>query len=150
MIDLASRIKMAELARHLVAGLITNDEFEDRLPESYDPAIREIFYLGFWPLYSDSSEHRLVGNSAVRGIDRHNTARYILFLETNAAYRWPPYPTINFRHAIRDLFTLGLFSRSTRNRFEALCATVGDVEVWPFLTKTDYEAALKKPPYLHA
>jgi hypothetical protein len=149
MIDKPARTKMAELARHLVAGIITNDEFEDRLPESADPAIQEIFYLGFWPLYSDSSEHRLIGDHAVHGGDRREAARFILFLESHAAYRWPIYPR-SFRHALYDLFSLGRFSRTTRNRFEALCATVGDVDVWPFLTKSDYESALQKPPYLHA
>jgi hypothetical protein len=34
MIDRKSRDSLAELMRHLIAGVITNDEFESRRPES--------------------------------------------------------------------------------------------------------------------
>ena len=53
MIDREARTKLAELIRHLVAGIITNDEFDDRRPNSTDLAIRDVFYWGAWHLYSD-------------------------------------------------------------------------------------------------
>ncbi len=43
MIDREARTKLAELIRHLVAGMITNDEFDDRRPNSTELAIREVF-----------------------------------------------------------------------------------------------------------
>jgi len=47
MIDRSSRNQLAELIRALCAGLISNDQFEDRLPRSSeDPAIYEVFFNG--------------------------------------------------------------------------------------------------------
>ena len=107
MIDQRARNRMAELVRHLVAGLITNDEFEDRLPASSDPAIHELFYLGVWTLYSDLSDYRLTGADAIGGEERHEVARYILFLKAGLEYRWPLYPGMTWRQAFADFVTFG-------------------------------------------
>ena len=56
MIDRLAHRHLAGGIRHLVAGHITNDEFEDKwfapTVRSKDPAVREIF-AGVWMLYSD-------------------------------------------------------------------------------------------------
>ena len=46
MIDRDARNKLAENLRSLASGLITNDEFEDSIPQSDDKAIIEIFSNG--------------------------------------------------------------------------------------------------------
>ncbi len=52
MVDRASRHRLAELLRQLVAGRITNDEFEDRVPrDSPDPGIEAVLGDGAWFLY---------------------------------------------------------------------------------------------------
>jgi hypothetical protein len=47
MIDVKARDRMCELLRHLTAGVITNDQFEDDLPRTIAR-----FDYGAWPLYS--------------------------------------------------------------------------------------------------
>jgi hypothetical protein len=78
MIDAQARTRFAGLIRQLVAGLITNDQFEDRLPQSKDPAVHEVFFSGIWGLYSDLHEYRLVGKDAVPRAARREIARCIL------------------------------------------------------------------------
>ncbi|WP_428740105.1 hypothetical protein, partial [Sulfurimonas sp.] len=92
MVDLSTRTEFAEQIRHLVSGQISNDEFEDRLPESKDKAIREIFWNGVWGLYDDLKEHKLRGPFRIDKKYRGDIARWILFLKSDLEYEWPPYP----------------------------------------------------------
>ncbi len=59
-VDTPARRKLAELLRHLVSGVITNDEFEDRLSLCRDAAVVAV-YEQAWLLYDDLHEHRLTG-----------------------------------------------------------------------------------------
>lgn len=145
MIDRESRTQLAELVRHLVAGRITNDEFEDRLSlHSADPAVWEIFSSGAWCLYSDNREYRLTGKYRLSKETRREVAKWILFLKTDFEYEWPRLG--RFRSLLLllgNLFTVGLFSVVYRRYFRRF----GDWEVWPFLRRSDYDSALKQPPY---
>jgi hypothetical protein len=142
MVDRASRRTAGELLRHLVAGQITNDEFEDRMPQkSPDPAIGEIFFAG-WSLYSDQREYRLVGKHRVSSETRHLTARAVLFLQTDLEYEWPC-RSMNqkFLLLLGSLLTLGYAERVAHKRF----AHSGDFDVWPFIRRSDYQAARNEP-----
>jgi hypothetical protein len=46
---------------------------------------------------------------------------------------------------IVNLLTLGLVARRTQRKFERW----GDITVWPFVRRADYETALRRPPYLN-
>ena len=92
MIDRASRDALAELARHFLAGRITNRELENSLPSSRDRAIRQIWWNALWGLYDDFHEHRLVGRYYIPRDSRADLARCILFLKTDLEYEWTPYP----------------------------------------------------------
>jgi hypothetical protein len=46
MIDTHARTRFAGLIRQLAAGLVTNDQFEDHLPQSNDPAVHEVYFAG--------------------------------------------------------------------------------------------------------
>ena len=145
MIDHEARRRVSELLRHLVSGQITNDAFEDALPEgSGDRAVQEISSEA-WYLYSDLWEHRLVGKERLSREARTHVARTILFLKSPLEYEWPEWP---FRSrmvsSMLRVLTLGALGRGARVRYEK----AGDIEVWPFLRRADYDAALKTPPYL--
>src|SRR5262249_15027300 len=131
--------------RHLVAGRITNDEFEDRLSvHSADPAVWEIFSSGAWCLYSDNREYRLTGKYRLSKETRHEVARWILFLKTDFEYEWPRLG--RFRGLLLllgNLCSVGLLSVVYRRYFRRF----GDWEVCPFLRRGDYDSALKQPPY---
>jgi hypothetical protein len=145
MTDVPARSKMSEAIRALVSGRITNNEFENRLPESSDPCIREIFLHGIWHLYSDLNEHRLVGPHRPTDHARAGAARAVLFLKSGAEYAWPRESGFRaFVGIVLSLLTLGAFARVKRREFER----AGDIAVWPFLTTARYQQALSSPPYL--
>ena len=146
MIDSQARSRLGEAARALVAGRITNDEFENRIPQSDDPAIGEIFDKGFWRLYGDLSEHRLAEVDRLGAEDRKFASRCILFLTTSLPYVWPvPSPRSVILRDIINLITLGASGRAAQRRLLAS----GDQNVWPFHSLTEYKDALSSPPYLH-
>jgi hypothetical protein len=143
-IDRAARNNLAEAARALLAGRITNDAFEERVPSSDDPAVSETFYMAFWQLY-DCATHRLVGRRRVPSATRRELARVILFLKSDQPYAWPvPSAARRLRMLLANLLTLGFANRAFRARF----ATAGDIRVWPFVDVAAFDAARERPPYL--
>jgi hypothetical protein len=148
-IDRAARNQLAEAIRALAAGLITNDQFEDkRMPYSNtDPAINEVYSKGAWCLYSDLQEYRLKGRHKLDEQTKKNVARWVVFLKTDLPYEWPvPTPRESLLRFFANLLTLGMANR----RHIAELKRQGDAEVWPFIRRCDFEAALKEPKYLHA
>ncbi len=145
MIDKKARDKFAELFRHLVAGQITNHEFESRIPlSSEDRAIREI-WISAWSLYSTYEEYTLTGKYRVPDEDRQEVAKWVLFLKTDQEYQWPRGSLLKeIVMDLRWLVSLGCVGYS----FKDLLDTAGDLDVWPFFCQKDLEAARRKPPYL--
>lgn len=148
MIDRDARNRLAEGIRHLAAGIITNVEFEERaLSFSVDPAVHAIFLGGPWFLYHDLMRYRLKGKDRLSPAVRREAARWILFLKTDLPYEWP----VERRGLVGslvwivvNLLTVGLFARRAQRRF----ADSGDITVWPFVRRSDYELSLTRPPYL--
>lgn len=148
MVDRKARDGFAQAIRALVAGTITNDQFEDsRLPalRSADPAVKAIQNEGVWHLYSDLEEHRLRGKHALARADKTHVARWVLFLKTDLPYEWPVMSGLNaFLLALASLLTLGAAHRCYAHRLQQH----GDMHVWPFIRQADYQAALARPVYL--
>lgn len=148
MIDREARNKLAEAMRALASGLISNDEFEDRrLPRSkHDHAISEVFSKGAWMLYSDLEEYRMTGKHRLDEKTKSVVARWILFLKTDFPYEWP---VSNFKYGLlrimANIMTLGVANRIFARQYQAR----GDIEVWPFLRRADYELSLQNPVYLN-
>lgn len=143
MIDREARDKLAEGIRALAAGQITNDQFEDGRVNyrSQDPAITGIFDSGAWHLYDDLSEHKLAGQYRLTRDAKAEIARWILFLKTDNEYEWPKSP---WYWPLASLLTFGLLSLVRGAWFRRQ----GDIDVWPFLRRSDYERVLASPPYL--
>jgi hypothetical protein len=146
MIDRPARSRLAELIRGLVAGRITNDDFDESGPRgSHDSAVDAVFFDGAWGLYDDLHEHRLKGRWRLSDGSRYQVARWILFLEGDLEYEWPTFG--GWRRLgliVSNLVTLGLARIGWRRWY----GRHGDLAVWPFIRKADYEAALGKRPYL--
>jgi len=145
MIDVQARSKFAEASRSLAVGLITNYQFDDRIPWSSDPAIREIYNKAFWLMYCDLRQYRLKGRDRLSPQVREVAARCILFLKSGLPYGWPvlsrPAAVLL---AIANLLTLGIVGRIYSHR-----ATRGrNISYWPFLSSEQYSAALRSPAYL--
>ena len=144
-VDPGARTKLAELARQLTVGHITNDQFEDRLPKSAEVALHEILFCGLWPLYDDFHEHRLVAKHKLTAEGRVWVARIVLFLRSGLPYRWPRVTGAGaIPIALLSLVTLGWFGRFWRRRL----ARAGEEAVWPFFSQAEYEQALAAPVYL--
>ncbi len=145
MVDRTSRDALAALIRHLVAGRVTNDEFEERRPRSNDAAVFEIFWNGVWGLHDDLHEHRLTGRWYIPREARSDVARAILFLKGDLEYEWSPYPPRPRPLTMfLSLMTFGLANLLMARTWKKQ----GDPRVWPFMRRGDYERALEHPPYL--
>lgn len=151
MIDRKTRDEFAELLRHFCAGLITNDQFEDRLGGASDwgmesdPAVREIFYRGIWPMYDDLHEHKLTDDYALTQEGKTFFARVILFLKTDLPYEWAPCQGFKeYCISILSVLTFGLLNLMRRR----IPDKRGERNVWPFFRQHDYEQALGKQPYM--
>jgi hypothetical protein len=144
MIDAGSRRTVAELLRHLAAGQITNDQSEDRLPcDSADAAVAQIRQQA-WFLYGDLREYRFVGRDRLSNEHRREVARWIVFLQSDLEYEWPRMSTVTSALLfIANLCTLGWAGRVIAARFRRH----GNLEVWPFIRRSQYDAALRKPKY---
>ena len=174
MVDLARRKELAYHLRHLVVGLISNDEFEEEildnvsfgyLPEHYysskqakfdDPIIRPILELS-WCLYSDLENHTLTGKHTLSDEDLENIARIILFLNSDFEYEWPYFDRINLliRLSFKDLLFTALslgqhyvVKLNERKEQYQEFRNTGDHEIWPFINKEQYEQQLRKQPFL--
>ena len=129
-----------------MAGQITNDEFEDRLLPlgSADPAVWEVFSSGAWCLYSDLREYRLTGKYRLPKEARREVTRWILFLKTDLEYEWPRLGRLRrLLLLLGNVFSVGVLGIAYRKYFRRF----GDWDVWPFLRRSDYDVALKQPPY---
>jgi len=136
---------MVLLIRRLVAGRITNDELEAGLPlGSADPAVSQVYYLGLLSLYSDLSEHRLIGCRRLSRDARREIARLILFLKSDLDYEWPRrQPWQELLWMLAGLLTLGFAGRFYRSQLR----TQGEIRVWPFVRQEDFERTVRSPCY---
>ena len=141
----AERTRYSELARQLANGRISNFEFEDRLPRLHGRTLREVHEAGLWCVYDDLHEHKLTGKWKLSEEQRRGVARIILFLQSGAEYRWPSRTGVSGALSmLLAMLTLGLSGLVQR----AWLRSKGNREVWPFLTSSEYEAALSQPIYL--
>jgi hypothetical protein len=147
MIDIEGRNTLAQSLRHLVSGLITNDQFEDAARIESDDAVIHAVRDQAWLLYSDLHEHKLSGSDAVSKSDRRIVARLILFLQSDLDYEWPPHPFSGGVGIILRLFSfvisLGIIPHYVNKRWKAS----GDFAVWPFMRRIDYEGVLNDPRF---
>ena len=141
MIDRDARNKLAESIRGLASGLLTNDQFEDSVPNSKDRAINEIYSNGAWSLYSDTHEYKLKGKDKLTKEDKNLVSRWVLFLKGSSEYKWP---TITLPERFLCLVTLGLWRRKLRAKWNR----IGDIEFWPFLNSGEFEEAKGNGAYL--
>jgi hypothetical protein len=140
--DRQAREKLTAAMRALVGGLISNEEFLSRIPDrSSDPAIRALLSDNAWRLYGGTQG----GEQHLADRDRGIVSRWQLFLKTDRPYEWPMLSgRQHVLHALAAVVTLGFSARLVRRRFKQ----TGDLAVWPFLRRADYDEAMKSPAYL--
>ena len=141
MIDRESRNELAELIRSLATGQISNDQFENAIPDSKDRAVDQVYSNGAWLLYSDFQEHKLKGKYALTKEDKHLVSRWVLFLKSNNEYVWP---SITLLESLLCLVTLGIW----RKRLQSKWQKIGDINFWPFINSAQLDLAKENNGYL--
>lgn len=140
MIDRHARDRLGEAIRALASGQISNDEFERRVPRSSDPAVRCVYADGVWFLYSDLWGYRLKGERRLSAEQKAEVARWVLFLKTDQAFEWPqPSGWVRMGLLAASLLSFGLAAKIYRRSYQSR----GDWPVWPFISRGNYEQALK-------
>jgi hypothetical protein len=149
-VDRHRRDKLAELLRHFAAGLVTNDEFEDRIetiiddpPKMSDRALWAVRMMA-WFYYDDLSTHKLTGRRALDREERAEFARWVLFLHSSQEYLWPEFCFVFPGGLLRNLITFGRCGPRAWTQFKS----AGDFDVWPFLRQEDMSAARLRPRLL--
>lgn len=154
MVDRKARDQMGFLLRRLAAGRISEIEFDDALEmlplSGQDRVIDAIFEESF----------------SVESASRHDVARWILFLQSEAEYLWPgmdgminPFyiigavasawicgygfhaPIVGWALAIAEIL-VGVRQTDRRHK------PGGDITVWPFHRQQDFEEAKQYPRLL--
>ena len=145
MIDRVARITLAEQIRHLVAGLTTNDEFEERVldVETADRAYWAVVDQA-WYLYSDLYRHKLTGSRALSKNDRRIISTFVLFLHSDLEYEWTEHPCTGVPRIILGIVSLGWLPKYFDERWKLQ----GDYEVYPFFRLSDFEKASAHPRLL--
>ena len=133
MLDREARNKGVRVISEFKNGAISNKEYERRYPTSAgDLALAEIFNQ-IWFLYSDIRKHTLNGKYALNPENSALVERCVLFLRSNAEFKWPP-QRIHRWQAFLRIVGLGM---------KAAKSAMGDENIWPFFEKVEYEQALK-------
>ena len=144
------RHQYAELLRHFVVGLLTNEEFVEReegilgrfdRAEQQDLEVVAAVTAQAWFRYDDIRTHKLTGKWALMPQTRREVARWIVFLYCGQKYDWPYVPR---EGCLLNLLTLGVWWR----RKERQLRLIGDWDLWPFMNRADYEEALRTPRLL--
>ena len=147
MIDRAARDQLSRNLRLLVSGGISNDQFEDAIPETGDAAIVACADMA-WLLYSDMKEHRLVGRNSIAPSDLREVLRWILFLDSDLEYRWPTMgsPGIQPLQRARPALTRWLHWPNAVSPKRAADSTASrNHYAWPFNSRSEYTHALRNP-----
>jgi hypothetical protein len=144
MVDRKARDTLAEQLRHLVSGLITNDQFNAALPVKTQDTGFWALEEQAWFLYSDLSQHKLTGSHALSTSDRRTISRFILFLHSDLEYEWSKHPCTGLVRLLLSILSFGQFPKHFDNKWKAQ----GDYDVYPFFRNGDYEKANANPKLL--
>ena len=147
--NIEQRNKLAESMRHYLSGRISNFEFMERTEElwvSKDKAVRKIMQ-SFWMGYDDLKEHKNEGKHKISSDGELYVKTMILFLKSDNEYNWEDlkYDNIPFLRAIIYLVTFGKYPEV----WDKEIMKKGDYDVWPFLTKSEFDNEISNPKYLN-
>jgi hypothetical protein len=147
MIDRAARDQLSRNLKLLISGRISNDGFEDAIPETKDLAIAACADMASL-LYSDMKAHRLAGHHSIGPADRREVLRWILFLDSDLEYLWPEmrWPGLQPLRRARPALTRWLHwpNAISPKRATNFLAS-GDHNAWPFMSRSEYKNALQNP-----
>ncbi len=145
MIDRNARNKLAEEIRHFINCFKDNFEYDNAAFDikTKDPGVIDI-RQNVWLTYDDLSRHKMEGKWALSNEQDVIIKRCIVFLKSNIEYKWPKWPL--YYRVVRPFIWLISFGRLT-DKLDSHFNGNGNLEVWPFFSEDEYEAAKKEPIY---
>jgi hypothetical protein len=109
-IDREARDTLIQLLAELASGGSTNDQFEQRLPVSPDPAIGAVAGAA-WAFYDDLHEHRLQGLWALSAQGQQFFRLLQRFLASDLEYSWRHPLILDLFYVPFGILTLGFGPR---------------------------------------
>ena len=142
MIDREARNKLAEVIRHYLSCQINNFEFDETINniKSYNDPVISFLRQELWFLYDDLRTHKNEGKYKAIKDDLDYLKRIILFLKSDSEFQWTEQPVT----------ILALFRPKKHKESIKHWESQGDIDVFPFLKKEDYERAIMIPSYLNS
>jgi len=144
-IDVEARKKAAEVVRHFISGRMTNFDFEKNMPATADLAVRAI-EESLWLVYDDFEKHKLDAEWALPSCTKSQMVRWVMFLHTDEEYHWPTFSYPGLR-PLKHVFVSRLLNKPRR---EHEFMSSGEYDVWPFISKEQFEHAKQNPVLLAA
>jgi len=146
MIDREKRDVAATLVRQFRDGEITSDDLETDWPTRSDDKVLEAVESVVWSFYDDHRPRRMIGRDAASPKEREDLTRYAAFLESQLPYDWSK---SNFYGlggcGVLVILSFGLlwpvdwWIKRGNARIEAELRQEGDLDVWPFTSRADYD-----------
>ncbi len=148
-VDRVARSEAAMLLRRFASGQLTNDQFDNNMPVTPDPAIAAIWDTA-WAYYSDFKEHRLTGQDRLHPDTKRAWIRWIMFLDTELKYLWPAISQpgndpVAQRESAVAAWLRAVFVREDKSSNAGIFESTGHYPVWPFISQKDYREALRNP-----
>ena len=135
MVDIGGRERASRLIRELLAGRITNDDFDDQYPhESPDLALEQILFH-LWCFWDDTQTHAFDERHPLSLEQKCVAERCIEFLGTKLDYRGPVMHVDLFawpKKIVRKGLTLFKNNAAVED---------GKNKWWPFSSEEEYYAA---------
>ena len=148
MVNREARDRAATALRRFLVCETTNKEFDREFTEisatwkrKKDRAITAVY--GFaWNLYDDFEEHKLDGIWEPEDVVRQMAERCVRFLQTDLEYEWrrAEFIGLDWRRIFSKFLHWIKWEADPRRRFgQFMAESAGDVSVWPFYRRDDYE-----------
>ena len=134
MVDVEARHRAAELLQRVLTSGVSNYELDDMWPESKDEGIVAIGDR-IWCFYDDFPEQIVKKDSLPTEI-LDIISRCWIFLRGSTEYSWPAF---DFRQDGLGFFASVFAGKKAREQRWSEFKSAGDFNVWPFLTRKEYE-----------
>lgn len=138
MVNREKRDVAKKMVEGFAAGTITSSEMDNDFPrDKNDPALGGIWER-LWGLWDDFHNHTLTGKYAPTAEERAMMERCIAFLGSYLEYEWPSLVG-SFWLIFLRLFRFRKKAAEVEKREAEALEKIGDLEVWPFIRKEDWE-----------
>ena len=140
MVNRQKRAIAKRMVEGFASGTVTSREMDGDFPRDKNDRVLAGIWERLWFLWDDLSNHTLTGEHSPTPEVRAMMDRCIAFLDSDLEYEWPPYRG-SLRLLLLRAFRLRKRAAEVEKRETEELAKFGDLEVWPFTRKQDWERA---------